>query len=168
MAKNKYSSYNIGGKVNKKKMANNDTTTYVEKKKIKLTPYEQRMADRKILKKKGIRPKKSLGSPNRSAAERERRSGSRFVEKVRKAEKTNPKLWKKVQEEVNAPNYKTNSSAKPKHRATIMYLKLGGGYKEKDKIKKKKIKKKDPVTSPKTKASEKVPQSKWYRKSFLE
>jgi|TARA_Y100000296_G_scaffold5791_1_gene7146 hypothetical protein len=99
----------------------------------KKTPYERRMADRKILKKKGIRPKKSLGSPNRSAGERERASGSRFVEKVRKAEKTNPELWKKVQEEVNAPNYKTNSSAKPKHRATITYLKQGGGYKIKKK-----------------------------------
>ena len=106
---------------------------YKKKKKIKLTPYEQRMSDRKKLKKRNIRPKKSLGMSWRSGLEKEQRSGTRFVEKVRKAEKTNPELWKKVQEEVNAPNYKTNSSAKPKHRATITYLKQGGGYKIKKK-----------------------------------
>ena len=102
-------------------------------KKKNQTPYEQRMADRKMLKEKGIRPEKSLGNPNRSAGERERRSGSRFAEKVRKADKTNPELWKKVNEEVNAPGYKTNSSIRPKHRATATYLKMGGGYNMKKK-----------------------------------
>jgi hypothetical protein len=67
--------------------------------------------------------------PRRYWRKREQRSGARFVEKVRKAEKTNPELFKQEQERVNAPNYKTNSSAKPKHRATISYLKQGGGYK---------------------------------------
>ena len=86
------------------------------------------MADRKMLKEKGIRPKTSLGLPNRSAGERERSSGKRLVDKINKSDKTNPELWENVQGE--------DTSAKSKRSATIKYLKQGGGYNLKKKKKK--------------------------------